>query len=86
MSGINHATVAGPKATSTDYYGDHLIADASIPVAKISGLGTAATHAATDFDVSGAAATAQTTAEAYTDSSVAVLLTQSQVLARGLGA
>ncbi|HVW22983.1 MAG TPA: hypothetical protein VHB51_00645 [Candidatus Saccharimonadales bacterium] len=32
------------------------------------GLGSAATHPSTDFDASGAAATAQTNAEAYTDS------------------
>jgi hypothetical protein len=32
---------------------------------KLDGLGTASTHAATDFDVAGAAATAQSNAEAY---------------------
>ncbi|HEY3530395.1 MAG TPA: hypothetical protein VGK78_14710 [Nocardioides sp.] len=36
-------------------------------------LGTAASHAATDFDTAGAAASAQTTAESYTDSAVAGL-------------
>lgn len=36
-------------------------------------LGTAATHAATDFDSAGAAAAAQTAAEAYTDTAIAGL-------------
>lgn len=38
------------------------------------GLGTAATHASTDFDAAGAAAAAVTTAEAYTDTKVALYL------------
>lgn len=38
--------------------------------AKVSALGTAATHAATDFDPAGSATTAQAAAEGYTDSRI----------------
>lgn len=99
-AGVNHAAT-GASIEATDYQSVHVIDDASIPVAKISGLGSAATANTGDFDVSGAAAaaqaasdpsgsatTAQTNAEGYTDSSIAALTipTQAQILTRQLGA
>ena len=45
------------------------------------GLGTAATHASTDFDASGAASAAQTAAEAYTDAKITGLSWKQEVRA-----
>lgn len=86
MTAINHAAVVGAKVELTDYQADHVIADASIPVAKVSGLGTAATHASTDFDASGAAAAAQAAAIAASDTAGAAAAAQaaSQPLNSGL--
>lgn len=47
------------------------------------GLGTAATHAATDFDTAGAAAAVLTTAEAYTDSSLAAFTGETNIVTLG---
>ena len=47
------------------------------------GLGSAATHPATDFDAAGAAAAALTVAEAYTDSSLAAFVGTSNIVTLG---
>jgi hypothetical protein len=55
-------------ALTTTTFGRALLALADAAALRTAaGLGTAATHAATDFDTSGAAASAQSAAEAYAD-------------------
>lgn len=89
-------------ALSTTSYGRAFLALANAAAGITAlGLGTAATQASSAFDAAGAAAAAQAasdpsgsattalnSAKSYTDSSVGalVILTQAQVLARGLGA
>jgi lysophospholipase L1-like esterase len=71
------------KTVNSDAAGTAAAAIAALPVVARSGvygdltgkptLGTASTHAATDFDVVGSASSAQTAAEGYTDTSITAL-------------
>lgn len=62
---FNNAQAALQKASNLSDLTDAAAARTNL------GLGSAATHASTDFDAAGAAASALTTAEAYTNSQIA---------------
>jgi hypothetical protein len=73
--GADAAGAAATAQTNAETYADGKLAKASnlsdvadVPTARTNlGLGSAATHAATDFDAAGAAAAAQTAAQAHAD-------------------